>query len=336
MRALKGPFRTIVGTAVAIAVSVAAADRGPGVSAQASEQSVFVSVLQRSAPVLDLSAEEFVVEEDGQLREVLRVEPASIIPMQIAILVDDSRGVTRTLSHMRNGLSDLIDALPNGQQVAFITFGDEMRTVVDYTRDTARLKTAVTRFVTFSETGSYLPNALVATALDLWRRGAIRPIIILVTTEGTNAATGRLSSGAGLPGGVSPRGFLGLGYDRVLNVLRETRSAVHTLVVRGVGVPTFASGASLSTATRGQVREGMGDRDRAALLEQLPKVTGGGREELGTTSALAELLTRIANEVANQYLVTYARPAGLIPPTKIEVSVTRRRMTVRSTPAHPR
>ena len=331
MRAL----RTIVGAAVAIAVGVAAADRGPGVSAQANEQSIFVSVLQRDTPIVDLRAEEFVVEEDEQPREVLRVEPASIIPMQVAILVDDSRGVTSALSHMRGGLSDLIDALPDGQQVAFITFGDEMRTVVDYTREKARLRTAATRFVTFSETGSYLPNALVATALDLWKRGAIRPIIILVTTEGTNTATGRLSSGPQVPGGVSPRGFLGLGYDRVLDVLRETRTAVHTLVVRGVGVPTFGAGPSASSSTRGLLREGLGDRDRAALLEQLPKVTGGGREELGTTSALAELLTRIANEVANQYLVTYARPPGLIPPTKIEVSVTRDRMTVRGTPAHP-
>ncbi len=328
-------FRTLVGAAVALAVGFGAAGRGPAVRAQTSEQSIFVSVLERGSPVGDLTVEEFVVEEDGQQCEVLHVERASIIPMQVAILVDDSRGLTSTLSHIRNGLNDLIDALPEDQQIALITFGDEMRTVVDYTHDKARLEAAATEFVLFSETSSYLTNALVETALDLRRRGAIRPIIILVTAEGANAAMGRPRAGPQGPVVASPRGGQGLAFDRVLTVLRETRVAVHALVVRGVGVPTFSAAPDISTATRGVLLEGSGDRERAAVLQQLPRVTGGGREELGATSALAELLTRVANEITNQYLVTYARPPGLIPPTEIEVSVTRRRMTVRSTPAHP-
>ncbi len=87
--------------------------------------------------------------------------------------------------------------------------------------------------------------------------------------------------------------------------------------------------------TFGLLQSGVGEPDRAVVLEQLPSVTGGGREELATTSALSELLTRVADEITNQYLVMYARPEGLIPPTEIEVNVTRRRMTVRSTPAQP-
>ena len=42
-----------------------------------------------------------------------------------------------------------------------------------------------------------------------------------------------------------------------------------------------------------------------------------------------------ANEISNQYLVTYARPVGLIPPEEVEVKVTRRRHRVRSTPSRP-
>jgi len=80
------------------------------------------------------------------------------------------------------------------------------------------------------------------------------------------------------------------------------------------------------------LNDAVGDRDRAVVLGRLPKVTGGGREELETISALSKLLTRIADEIANQCRVTYARPAGLVPPEEIEVDVTRRRMTVRSTP----
>ncbi len=323
--------RMLVGGAVALTVGFGAAGRGSAVGAQASDQFIFVSVLERGTPVVGLTVDDFIVEEDGQRREILRVEHAAV-PMQLAILVDDSTGLTRTLSHVRNGLTELIEALPDGQLVALITFGDHLQTLVDYTQDKARLTAAAAQFVLFSETSAYMTNALVETALDLSARGAIRPVIVLITTEGTNAATARLRAGAQGAVVVSPRGGQGLAFDRVMAVLRDTRVAVHTLVVRDIGLPAFSAAANTSSATRGLLID-QGDLDRAAVLEQLPRVTGGGREELGSTSALAEWLARIVHELANQYILAYARPQALIPPDEIEVSVTSPGMTVRSTPA---
>lgn len=306
-----------------------------GLGAQELQQSVFVSVIRSGEPVLDLTADEFVVEEDDRRREVLRVERADV-PMQVAILVDDSQGLARNISHVRTGLTELIDALPDGQQVALVTFGDHLTTMVDYTPNKDRLKEAASQYVPFSQTGAFLTNAIAQTAADLDRRGAIRPIIVLLTSERANAQLSRVSAGRDRSGAVvSPRGSQGLDYKVVLDVLRETKVAVHTLVVRGRTIPTFAGTTDLSTATRGLLQEDSGDRDRAALLQQLPKVTGGGREELGNTSAIPKMLARIGNEISNQYLVTYARPLGLIPPEKVEVKVTRRRHRVRGTPSRP-
>ena len=307
------------------------------VQAQVVEQSMFVSVIRRAEPVLDLTADEFIVEEDGQAREVLRIERAEV-PMQVAILVDDSYGLSQNLSHVRNGLTDLIDNLPDGQQIALIMFGNHMRTVVDYTTNKDRLRAAASQYAPFSETSTYLPNAIAETAIALDQRGAIRPIIVLVTTEGAHANTSRINQGRQQSTVISPTGGQGLDYTVVLDVLRQRMVAVHTLVVRGfgnLGTPQFARTYGLSTATRGLVIQSAGDRDRASLLEQLPKVTGGSREEIGSSSAVAAMLTRMANHIGNQYLVTYARPVGLIPPEEIEVKVTRRRHQVRSTPSRP-
>jgi VWFA-related protein len=303
--------------------------------AQELQQSVFVSVTRSGEPVLDLTADEFVVEEDGRRREVLRVERAEV-PMQVAILVDDSQGLARNISHVRNGLAALIDALPDGQQVALVTFGDHLTTMVDYTSKKDRLREAASQYAPFSQTGVFLGNAIAETAADLDRRGAIRPIIVLLTSERASAQLSRVTLGRDRSGTVvSPRGSQGLSYRVVLDVLRETKVAVHTLVVRGTITPTFADTTDLSTATRGLLQEDSGDRDRASLLQQLPKVTGGGREELGNTSAIPKMLARIGNEVSNQYLLTYSRPIGLIPPEKLEIKVTRRRHRVRSTPSRP-
>ena len=325
--------RTIVGVVATLAL-VPAFDGDRVLLAQGNQHAVFVSVVDDGRPVLDVTLDEFVVEEEGRRREVLVVERAQV-PVQVAILVDDSYGVTSNLSHLRRGLLELIDALPEAQMSTLIAFGDQLRTIVDFTPDKAVLKTAAEEFSQFSETSWYLPNALAETANDMWDRGAVRPIIVLVTSEGTSAATARVRQFRQGDAVISPRGGGGLAYDRVLEILRDTKVAVHTLVVRGAGLAELATGFGGDPGTRGLSMDTAGDRDRASLLEQLPRVTGGGREELGTTSALAELLNRVGDEISNQYFVVYARPAELIPPDEIEVSVTRRGVRVRHTPAHP-
>ncbi len=318
----------------AVMASILVVGSGADLVAQELQQSVFVSVIRSGEPVTDLTADEFVIEEDGRRREVLRVEPANV-PMQVAILVDDSQGFARNLSHVRNGLTALINGLPDGQQIALSTFGEHVTRVVDFTTNKDVLLEAAARYAPFSETSAYLTNALAQTAADLDRRGAIRPIIVLLTAEGANTQMSRVSLGRQGDTPISPRGGKGLDYKVVLEVLKETMVAVHSLVVRDVGIPQFATTPDFSTATRGALMQDSGDRDRASLLQQLPKVTGGGRQELGITSAVPKLLAQMANEISNQYLVTYARPVGLIPPEEVEVKVTRRRHRVRSTPSRP-
>ena len=302
--------------------------------AQATPQAVFVSAVDDGRPVLDLEAFEFRVREEGESREVLSVNRAQV-PVQVAVLVDDSYGVTSNLGHLRRGLEELIDSLPDAQMSTGVAFGDQLRTLIDFTRDKNELKRVVGEFAQFSETSWYLPNALAETAIDMWDRGAVRPIIVLVTSEGTAATMARIRRFRQGDAVVSPRGGQGMAYDRVLEILRDTKVAVHTLVVRGAGMASLADGLGGDPGTRGLSQDTAGDRDRASLLAELPRVTGGGREELGATSALAELLNRIGDEISNQYFVGYARPAVLVPPEQIEVSVTRRGVSVRSTPAHP-
>ena len=49
--------------------------------------------------------------------------------------------------------------------------------------------------------------------------------------------------------------------------------------------------------------------------------------------ALDDALAKLANQLANQYRVTYFRPERLIPPQKIEVTARQAGLTVRGTPA---
>ena len=337
--------QTLTSVALVLVAGCTAATRQPAVEVQGqSEPSVefaYVSVLRDGQSVGDVAADEFIVEEDGERRQVIRVGPA-LIPMQVAILVDDSQVLRTAMAHIRMGLNELIDRLPNGQQIALRTFGDQMQTVVDYTDDRVRLKEAATEFVVFSATSGFMLNALVNTALDLQGRGARRPVIVLLTSEGSNAAMRTVGPGGGRrprdmtsPVGLSPVSNQGVGFERVLSVLRETRVAVHTLVFRGIGTATFRA-SPIDAGRFGALSSAFGESDRLTVLEQLPSVTGGSRVEVGrATSALPELLRRMVSEITNQYLVMYARPPVSALPREVAVSVTRPGLTVRSTPALP-
>ena len=106
--------QTLTSVALVLVAGCTAATRQPAVEVQGqSEPSVefaYVSVLRDGQPVGDVAADEFIVEEDGQRRQVIRVGPA-LIPMQVAILVDDSQVLRTARAHIRMGLNELIDRL---------------------------------------------------------------------------------------------------------------------------------------------------------------------------------------------------------------------------------
>ena len=82
---------------------------------------------------------DFIVREDGSVREVLDVRPADKL-MQIALLVDDSEAATEATSHLRDGLAALLERLHGKAEIALITIGERPTVVTQYTKDTELLK----------------------------------------------------------------------------------------------------------------------------------------------------------------------------------------------------
>jgi VWFA-related protein len=261
---------------------------------QATERTVYASVVDKnSAPVTGLAANEFVVREDDSAREVLRVSAATE-PMQIAVLVDTSQAIEEHLLDVRNALSAFFKQMAGKHEIALIGLGERPTVLSDYTRDVARLEKSIGSVFARSGSGTYILDGIVETANGIRRRKAARAHIIVYAARGPE--------------------FSERYHQTVIDALRESGATLHTLMLNKPGAA-------------------MGSREEQELAKAVAdgtRVTGGRREDLLTPMALSDQLQSLGNELENQHQVVYARPARLVPPKTLEVTVKRPAVTVRA------
>ena len=271
------------------------------VSAQPRERELWVSVVdQMGAPVEGLTPADIIVREDNVSREVLRVVPAEE-PMQIALLVDTSAQARNEISYMRQALPPFVDALtrPNDagrrNQIALIAFGERPTILTEYTFDAATLKKGIDRIWSMNGSGAYFLDAILEVVQGFKKREAPRPVIVGIVVEGQELSY-RM-------------------YDQVLGPLKD-------------------SGAPLYALMLGQPRDGASQeaRSRAIVLDRGTTDTGGRRDQLLTSMALAGRLKQLADQLTHQYRVAYARPQSLIPPERVTVTAARPGLIARGTP----
>jgi hypothetical protein len=270
-------------------------------AAQAIQKQLYVSVVdQNGAPVPDLGTSDIVVREDNVAREVLRVGAAEE-PMQIAVLVDTSQTARNDISHIRQALPPFVEALtrPNEagrkNEVAILGFGERPTVMADYSSDPAALKKGIDRLWPLDGAGAYFLDAIVEVVQGFKKREAQRPVIVAIVIEGRELSY-RM-------------------YDQVLDPLRS-------------------SGAPLYAVMIGQPVNGLSDetRSRNIVVDRGPTESGGAREQLLTSMALAGKLKQLADQLTHQYVVTYARPQTLIPPERVTVGTTKPGLVARGTP----
>jgi hypothetical protein len=268
------------------------------------EQHAFATVIDKKGnPVAGLGAADFSVREDDVKREILRVEP-STAPMQVALMVDTSDIVGNGSVHpsvtndLRVGLKGFIDAVftsNSGSQMALFTFGERPTEVVDYASSPIPLLRVADTVFPVRGAGAYFNDALRDVCQSLAKMGARRPVIVAFVDEN----------------GVE---FSTLDHVRVDEALQATRAALWTITLpdrnainRGINNPIDF-----------KARE-----ERAQIVQDATDRSGGENLQLLAATALATTFTQVASLLASQYDITYARPESLVPPKRVNVSVSR-------------
>jgi hypothetical protein len=291
MRTTVSPRRRVVSLAVFLGLGLVLGFRHPA-AAQTTERTIFASVLDAEGkPLTSVTPDDLVVREDGVRREVLRVTPATD-PMQVAVLVDNTAAASAQISNIRDGLTAFVKKLAGKHEVSLVTFADRPTLLVEATTDAPALERGIGRVFSQSGSGSYLVDAIDEVSKGFKKRGATRPVIVVVTLEG--------------------REFSNSPYQLVLERLAESGAALHAIVL---------------TSGRGPLTQE--ERDRAILLDKGTREHGGERHDVLSGMAIPQELTRLADELLAQQKVVYARPGSLIPPKATTIEGARPGVKVR-------
>lgn len=288
--------RVIVVVAALIALIATAAPQ-----AQGRRRAMYVSVVDaQGAPVAGLGPADFVVHEDGVAREVLTAAPADD-PMQVALVVDNSQAARSMIQDLRLGLQGFIDAMTapsdgrkGANAIAIVTIADRPTIATDYTSDRAALTRGVGRIFAQPDSGMYLLDALVDVLHGFDKRGATRPVIVAVLTEGIEFSTRY--------------------YTDVTKPLAESGAPLYAF---SVGQP--------ATDLRDETR------NRSYVLSEGTKASGGEWDILVSSLAIPARLKQLADQLTHAYRITYGHPESLVPPSQVTVDVKRPGVTAHGT-----
>ena len=295
-------------------------------NAQSVERQIVVSVVDSDgAPVTDLTPTDIVVTEDGARREVLSVQ-RDPEPKQIALLVDTSHAAGPAVRDFKKAASAFVEAMGEEHELSIISFGGTPRILTEATDDLSQLRDGVDKIFSYSNTASYLLDAVTETVRGFQRRSTPRPIVVVLATLGVDHSNANDLA--------------------TLDRLKEAGAALHTIVLaqspsgRTDTGRIWQSGGVPQRPDQGRVPEQSFERDpfstdnveRNRFLDQGPTQTGGRRRYLQTFSSAERAVNDLAVQLRSQYLVVYSRPGMLIPPERIQVAVNRDGLDTRGTP----
>jgi hypothetical protein len=237
---------------------------------QMGRRTIYVSATDREGkPVAGLTAGDFRIKEDGRLREIDRVAPATE-PMQIALLLDDGGP---SLGAARQATANFVERLQGKTVFSLTSTGGQPRTRVRFTDDPRQLYRALQNFFPTSAPTTQFLEALVDVARGFVRERAPRPIIVAIVAEGEELSHVRA--------------------DVVMQTLQQSRAILYYI---GLGLP-------MTSGTHPADYESV---QRNIVIGAAPDNSGGRSEQILQPAGIGPLMQQFATELAvGQFSVTY-------------------------------
>jgi len=273
------------------------------IGAQPVTNSFLASAIDRDGnAVLDLSADEFVIEEGGARCEAVDVRPASY---PIAIAVDTSSFARDSFISLRHALHVFVDAL-SARQVALYSFGGLPSRVVEFTTDLSRLDQAIDRFFASPTSGARPYDTVKMAATDLKTLHAPLTMIVLLSAGGPDNSS------------VGPRDMQ--------NAVRQARAMVNVIDLRPVRA---SSGLSHQGRPTPVVSEDL-------YLSALAQETRGSYDRISQEGGYLASLERLRRLIESEVVVEYTPPSKAATSQELRVGVRLPGVTIRAVGLDPK
>ena len=301
-------------------------------NAQSVERQIVVSAVDSDGvPITNLTPSDMIITEDGIQREVLSIR-RDTQPKQIALLVDTSQAAGPAMQHFKKAAGAFIESMSDGHRISIISFGGTPRILTEATDVSAQLRDGVGKIFSYSNTASYLLDAISESVQGFERRSAPRPVVVVLATLGVD--------------------YSNADDRRTLDRLRDAGVAMHAIVLAQSSVGGLETGEGFTrradrglgqtssqtdlgptrppTANHNPYQRDPLELDR--FLQRGPTQTGGRRRDLQVSMSAERAVNDLTAQLQNEYVVVYSRPGMLIPPERIQVAANRDGLDVRGTP----
>lgn len=231
------------------------------------------AIADKGAPIIDLGTGDITVREGGQPRKVLRVERPPF-PLAVSLIVDGTQpplGMSTAVRHVREALAAFVAAIratSPDAQIELVEVGASATRLAGFDAKAEQLDAAIATLFPAHPGDAMLLESLGDAAQRLTPARTPRRAIVVIDFN-SSESLGEAT------------------YKRVTGLLQASGATVWSVSLRG----------GRATPSR---REGG--------LNQITRVSGGQRWAANDSSGLPALLTTVANSLASQYLVTFARP----------------------------
>lgn len=280
------------------AAVVTAGGAADAVAPEQTTRSVYVTVVDNQGQsVSGLTPADFRLRENNRDQTIVSVEPATD-PMRVMLMVEET---LTPAGSVRQGLFELMKALQDKAEMSLVVVGIANRTAVPYTMDLNPLIAGLNDLpLNQPRQTNHVPEGIAQTAREFIKTRHERPVIVMVAINAPQVSAEQPQT--------------------VLNLLRDSNAQLHVVSLDSAQTASDVSGA-------GQMAEASG---RAQVLGDGPRQSGGREWPVTSLQAMPKAIMSVANELLNQYKITYTLPEGTKPSDRLNVTTNRRGVTLRA------
>ena len=229
----------------------------------------------------NLTADDFVIEEDGQPQAIKLLLPSADLPISVGVLLDASKSMETKIRTAQRAVDRFLSKIHKDDEIFVMTFALRPSVIADFTSDRTTLRTALLSGVNLAG-GTSLYDSLYQ-GLQKVQQGRYDKKAVLLVTDGEDTTSMTR-------------------FDKALQYIREADMLVYSIGIKGAPVFDLGSDPVSRSATSNSTTVDM------KVLNRFSEASGGKAWEISESAFgrnMDAVLDTIAAELRNQYSIGY-------------------------------